>query len=188
MTFLLHITITFDPPNYFQHLLVNIPQVHTFYIVFLVVVIVKFPPVHEVCTNHDVVMFQTWTGTSPDLCSAGIVILISSLFCPTWFNRFLYLRFLPRDLLLPLPHLPLFEANALSMLHHITPTNYPGRQASFHLDLSSTCQPQPIVPTLTSFAALYLFLMSLLSPRVLFRERGVPILIHCCNNGWGCHI
>ena len=48
-----------------------------------------WPPVRELCKNHEVVMFQPRTGTSPYLGSFAIVNLISILFLPTCFNYLL---------------------------------------------------------------------------------------------------
>ena len=103
-------------------------------------------PVHAVCPNHEILLFQSWTGTPVDLGSVVIIttfIIVSSR--PTCFNRVLYLCFHPRTQLLYLPHLSPFVAALLTMLHLLVSPNFLKRGETIHLDSAPTCCPTPLV-------------------------------------------
>ena len=122
---------------------------------FLLLLLLTCTPDLDVCTNHEVVMFQPWTGTFPDLSSITIVNLINILLGPTCFNRVQ---------LLPYPHFTPFDATPLSLLHPILPPNYPDRGASVHVGIDPTHQPPPLVPALNSLAVFDLLPISLPAP------------------------
>ena len=71
--------------------------------IVLLLLFLNYPPVREVCPNHEVFMLQPRTGTYADLGSVAIVNLITSLPRPTCFNRVLYICLPPPDLTTTVP-------------------------------------------------------------------------------------
>ena len=99
------------------------------------------PPVRTVCPNHEVVVFQTWKGTTSDPGSVAIIttfILSSSR--PTCFNPVLDISFYPR----PNSYRPpIFNpSNPLRSLccTYFSPPNSPGIRSTVHLEGAPTRQ------------------------------------------------
>ena len=57
-------------------------------LVMLLLLFLDWPPVRAICPNHEVVVFQTWTGTDPYLGSVAIFTTFIDSSRPTCFNRF----------------------------------------------------------------------------------------------------
>ena len=100
-------------------------------------------PVHEVCPNHEVVIFQPQTVTLPKpRLSRYLYKFKSSRPAPHISKHFLVFQVLYS--ILPPPHPQLFRAAALSLCCTCSPHLLP-EQSDAHLDVAFTCQPPPFV-------------------------------------------
>ena len=140
---------------------------------------VTWPPFCEVCTNHEVEMFQHRTGTSTELGSVAIVNLISNLSCPTCFNRFL-------DLCPPPPRNTPTASPSVTIRRHSTlsvETSSPPELARAQSVRPPGCHPTrwppPLVTKSTSLAVLNLLPRSLPYPRVPCRVNVIYVYLVC---------
>ena len=131
------------------------------------------PPVHVVCPNDEVVVFQTQTVNAPDLRSIANITTIISL--PPHLLQQCYGSSLPP----PGTHYyhPTichhYTTLHFYLLHLFLPTTLPGGGASAHLDISPTPRRPTLVPALTSLAIPDLLPRSLLAPGV---PRRMPVV------------
>ena len=105
-------------------------------VTYIYVCVCNCPPVHEVCPNYDVVMFQPRTETPPHLGSVASVTNLIQPSCPTCFYHFSGSSF---SLLYPISHLSaaVHRRSPLSVCCTRSPPSLP-EQSTTHLDAART--------------------------------------------------
>ena len=102
-------------------------------------------PARPVYRNHELVEFQPWTVTGPDLRSGTnsytIYISLTHLFQLCFGSP----PPSPRAYLLSTPNLSPIDSDSLSLCTHFYPLILPGSGATVHLDGDPTRRPPPLV-------------------------------------------